>query len=474
MRPSFPLLLVVVFSACDADPRDSSRDTSPPGDADVDADTDSDTDDCVFQRFAASPSDWSLPGGFPDEEFRTLAPTTAELSWTLMDLEGDGASDLVVTRRDELGLSELGTTKWLLYTNQGDGFSLSPSDWALPAGFPDEEFLGLSPTSAELSWTLMDLEGDGAPDLVVIRRDELGLPELGTSKWLLYTNQGDGFAQSPSDWALPAGFPDEEFQALYPSGSELSWSLMDLDGDGAVDLVVTRRDELGVPELGTTKWLLYSNQGDGFASSPSDWTLPAGFPDEEFQALYPGSPELAWSLMDLDGDGAVDLVVTQREELGVPELGTSKWLLYSNQGDGFASSPSDWSLPAGFDEGDFEAIVSPVSDMVFSIFDLDGGATDLVLSRRDELSVEQLGSSKWLLYTNEGDGFASAPADWLLPEGFASGTFETFSSADDELVWQLMDLTSDGGTDLLVSHRAEIGVDELGTSKWLVYPSLCE
>ena len=335
MKQPIPLLFVVAFSACDAEPQDSPDDTSLPSDADVDSDADSDTDadadGCVFERFAASPTDWSLPAGFPDMEFRNLAPTTAELAWSLIDLDGEGS------------------------------------------------------------------------DLVVTRRDELGLPDLGTSKWLLYANQGDGFAQSPSDWALPAGFPEDEFLALYPSSSELAWSLMDLDGDGAVDLVVTRRDELGVPELGTTKWLLYSNQGDGFAQSPSDW-----------------------------------------------------------------------SLPSGFDDGDFEAMVSPVPDMVFSIFDLDGGATDLVLPRRDELAVDQLGSSKWLLYTNEGSGFAGAPGDWLLPEGFAPGAFEAFSSADDDLVWQLMDLTSDGGTDLLVSHRAEIGVDELGTSKWLVYPSLCE
>jgi len=100
----------------------------------------------------------------------------------------------------------------------------------------------------------------------------------------------------------------------------------DLEGDGLLDLVVTgeavfdrqtggtRRRVTGA--LNRPEWLVFRNLGDRFAAAPSEWSLPeGGEPGGGFWTLGGGTFDEGsdqWSLLDLEGDGRADLVVTGR------------------------------------------------------------------------------------------------------------------------------------------------------------------
>jgi hypothetical protein len=462
------LLTVVLLLGCNGDKGDDDDDAG-------EDDGDDGGGDCLGTHFSSTPEDWALPSGFPEDTFLMLASPTADPAWTLLDLSGDGAVDIVLTRRDDIGIDALGQTQWLVYENTGDGFASTPTEWALPSGFPADTFIATGTSEPDPYWQLMDLNGDGAVDLVVTRRDELGLDELGNTRWLVYENTGSGFADAPNQWALPQGFPDDEFVLPAAPASDPYWSLLELDGDGATDLVVLRRDEIGVDELGDTKWLIHANSGEGFEESPSDWSMPSSFPEDEFRALYPPNSDLLWSLLDLNIDGATDLVVTRRDELGVDALGSTKWLLYANEGAGMAEAPADFALPPGFPAEEFLTLAFTSEDLVWSLLDLQGdGGADLMVARRDALEIDALGTSKWLLYENDGSGMASEPVDFGLPSGFSAGTFEAFGATEADFHWALLDLDGDGRSDLVVTRRDEVGVAELGQSKWVLYRNLCD
>ena len=63
-----------------------------------------------------------------------------------------------------------------------------------------------------------------------------------------------------SAFTLPSGFATDEFDAITDtSGSNPTCALLDLAGDGRVDLVVSEWSSSGIAGLGTTSWLLYPN-----------------------------------------------------------------------------------------------------------------------------------------------------------------------------------------------------------------------
>ncbi len=423
-----------------------------------------------------------------------------------------------------------------------DGLESEGAAWDLPGfGEPSRDYdwdewykTSYDSYTDGLNWVLTDLTGDGAPDLVVTYIDEYvtggdEAPDgLGRNTWMVYENKGDRFASDPVAWDLPGfGEPDRDYsweewyKTSYDSYTDgLNWALMDLTGDGAVDLVVTYIDEYvtggdEAPDgLGRNTWMVYENQGDGFASDPVAWDLPGfGEPDRDYDwdEWYKTSSDyytdgLNWALMDLTGDGAVDLVVTWTDEYvtGGDEasdgLGRNTWMVYENKGDGFASDPTEWDLP-GFGQPDrdyswdewYKTSYDHYTDgLNWALTDLTGdGAVDLVVTWTDEYvtggdeASDGLGRNTWMVYENQGDGFASAAAEWDLP-GFGQPDrdyswdewYKTTSDYyTDGLNWALADLNGDGASDLVVTYTDEYvtGGDEaperLGRDVWMLYPN---
>ncbi len=476
-------MLLLAFAACFpqlATTADDSALDSGVDSGDSAADSDTASTGCVQKGVDDAAEAWDLPTGFPTDTFASTADldyATAP-SWGLLDLDGNGRRDVVMTRDDASGVSGLGTTVWSTYSNTGSKFRVSAESWTLPGGFADLTFQ--TPADLDLAatptWGLADLTGDGLTDLVVTRDDNSGVDGLSGSLWLLYRNTGSGFSGSPTSWSLPAGYDRLTFSSVYDdSSADPAWTLTDLDADGKLDFVITHDDNAGVSGLGSSTWMVFLNSGSGFATTGTPWDLPPGYSDGTFATAYDASSaDPAWGLADLDGNGRTDVVVTQDASAGA--VGNKKWLYYSNTGAKFRSESTEWALPVGLPDGTFTTLADASTDSPnWSLADLDrDGKLDIVVTRNDAAGIPELGTSRWQLFTNEGAGFAADNTAWPLPAGFPELSFPTlYDSADADLGWTLTDIDGDNYLDLLVTHNAN-GSSALGTTTWDRYLAHCK
>ncbi|MCB9526656.1 MAG: VCBS repeat-containing protein, partial [Myxococcales bacterium] len=359
---------------------------------------------CAADGFADAGAQWRLPFELTDGNQGPGGP-----SHLVMDLNGDGLIDLLVL--DDAVLPEadalVGRAYWKLYPGSGAGFAEAGSDWRLP--FPIEN--GVSRLGSVIGIT--DFTGDGLPDLMVYRDDILpeNDPLVGRAYWQIYENTGSGFAQAPAQWSLP--FPLEDQSG--PGGAY--HALADLNADGLLDLVVTKDDILpeGDPLVGRAYWKIYANTGRGFAPGGSQWSLP--FPLEDRSNLGSDSH----TLLDLDGNGALDLVVYDADILpeNDPLVSRAYWLVYANTGAGFAQGSSTWSLPFSVEDGR-----GRIAATEFGLLDLDAdGGVDLVVYDDDVLTESDplIGRAYWKVHANTGAGFAMGGADWRLPYPLVDG-----------------------------------------------------
>ena len=353
--------------------------------------------DDAADGFETTAVDWALPTGFPENTFQQIYDASSESpNWGLADLDGDGTSELVLTRYD--ALPDLGSSAWRVFSNSGAGFSSSGTDWSLPTGFPTGAFYQLGDTSSESpNWVLMDVDGDDDLDFVGTEYD--GIDGLGDTRWLIYDNAGSSWASSGDTWALPTGFAEGEFSTWYDrSTSSPNWSVADLTGDGTPELVVTYWE--GFEGVGTSEWMVYPPETDGgFKAVSQSWTLPSGYADGTFQYIYdPSSDSFDWSLMDLDGDGAQELFIHYDQVTGNnATAGTTKWLVHDNTGTGFAEVPRNWLMPNGYPDQAFAGASGTSGDVYFTLGDLDGdGLDDLIVTWRSDL--EAVGETVWLHY----------------------------------------------------------------------------
>lgn len=358
------------------------------------------------------------------------------------------------------------------------------ADHGLPGDYPPEAFDALGSAgdcaagSAEPSYGLVDLDGDALVDLVVT--DNCVDPAVGEERWLLYRNDGTAFGPAAA-WSLPDYGP-EAFEHLTGTGScgsgdlKPSYGLVDLDGDGLVELVVA--DDCADDDVGRSAWQVHRNTGAGFAAEPEIWSLPDYGPEAFEHLAGPGAcgdGELkpAYALLDLDGDERLDLVVT--DNCYSESLGRSHWLVHASSGAGFALTGSEWGLPDYGPEA-FEQVSSAGActggklEPAFGLADLDGDeAVDLVVT--DDCIDESVGRTGWLWHANAGVGFAAA-VSWSLPD-YGPEAFEQISGAGScsagELkpAYGLIDLTGDGQLELVVTDDC---VDAaLGRSLWWLH-----
>jgi hypothetical protein len=249
-----------------------------------------------------------------DGRFRaqvTYATSPLPLSIAVADFDGDGVPDLAVACA---GGASPGTTVSVLRGN-GDGTFAPKTD--VPV------FLG--------PWTVVaaDVNGDGKPDLV-------------SGNWLVYPVASSSVSVSLNDGngGFESAMTD---QTSYSAPRSLA--LGDLDGDGALDLVVANADAVG--------FTVQLGHGDGTFGATTAYAMDA-------------SPS-ALLLADFDGDGRLDVAVAS-------ESGNDVVVRLGN-GDG------TFGDPAGYAAGTFPGSIAAA--------DLDGdGILDLVVGNgRDGASV---------------------------------------------------------------------------------------
>ena len=317
----------------------------------------------------------------------------------------------------------------------GAAFRGSAESWKLPT-----PAAGISWMTGSDRYALVDIHGDGKPDLVITGKESD--PSVGEKKWLVYRNDGSSFSSSPETWTLPT-----------PAGST-AWmqgydrhTLIDIHGDGKPDLVITGKESDS--SIGETKWLVYKNDGSSFSSSPETWTLPTPAGSTAWMQGYDRH-----TLVDIHGDGKPDLVITGKESDS--SIGETKWLVYRNGGSSFDGKAESWSLP------------SPAGSTAWmqgyerhTLVDIHGdGKPDLVITGKE--SDPSIGETKWLVYKNGGSSFDGKAESWSLPSPAGSTAWMQGYERH-----TLVDIHGDGKPDLVITGKESDS--SLGETKWLVY-----
>jgi hypothetical protein len=304
----------------------------------------------VYGQFPANPTQWSTPtGGQANDGYKVIgydalgSDPSGTQSWTLADMNGDGKTDLLVTGATNGTIAkqfgEGSSPYWNLYLNTGTGFSSTATQWSTPSGglpndgyrVADYDAVGTDPSGTQ-SWALLDINGDGKPDLVVTAvssgtiSKQLG--EGSSPYWNVHLNTGTGFSTTVTQWSTPTGGQANDgykvigYDALGsdPSGTQ-SWTLADMNGDGKPDLLVTGATNGTIAkqfgEGSSPYWNVYLNTGTGFSSTATQWSTPSGglvndgyrVADYDAVGTDPSGTQ-SWALLDINGDGKPDLVVT--------------------------------------------------------------------------------------------------------------------------------------------------------------------
>jgi hypothetical protein len=311
--------------------------------------------------FAAEATSFALPNYGTDADgqsvFRYLAEDPLCLAggrfrYQVVDMVGDSRPDLVVTEHctDD---AATGSTQWRVHENDGNGFAAEPMLFALPSYGIDADgqsvfrYLAEDPiclNMGRLRYQLVDLLGDGKPDLVVTENCAAD-PATGSAQWRVHENGGSGFAAEPTLFTLPSYGADADGSSMLRyvaedpiclAGGRRRFQTMDLTADGKPDLVVTENctDD---PATGAAHWRVHPNTGTGFSAEPIYWPLPEYGVDSDGQSVLRYVSEdpicaaggrLRYQTLGLGTLNATDLVVSEHCDTD-PAVGATSWLVHT-------------------------------------------------------------------------------------------------------------------------------------------------
>ncbi len=121
--------------------------------------------------FSTTSTQWVVPAS----TFATPFSATAPNFWQLMDLDGDVVKELVQTADPLTGrpfTTPGNPASWRVYFATGrTGFSATATSWTIPVGPMPEGFRSISGAS----WSVLDVTGDGLPDLVQFQDPATGV-----------------------------------------------------------------------------------------------------------------------------------------------------------------------------------------------------------------------------------------------------------------------------------------------------------
>jgi len=300
----------------------------------------------------------------------TLATGSGPYSLIAGDFNNDGKLDLAVTNFANGAPSTVS-----IFIGNGDGTFAAGVTYAVGSG--------------PISVVTGDFNGDGKLDLAVANQNDHSISIL--------IGNGDGTFQS-------------QMVSLTGGSDVAAVATGDFDGDGKLDLAVTN------PSANTVSVLL--GNGNGTFQPPAP-------------ALYvTGDHPIAVSTADLNGDGILDLAVTN--------LSANTVSILLGNGDGTFQSKVDYTTTSGFDFGP--------SAMTTGDFNGDG-KVDLAITNQHNNSVSIL--------LGNGDGTFQSPLE------FTTGTFASGVAAGD--------FNGDGRLDVVVANIDSDNVSVMLQSRALFF-----
>ncbi|MEZ4221293.1 MAG: hypothetical protein R3B13_10200 [Polyangiaceae bacterium] len=408
--------------------------------------------------FSASPTQLMLPAPRCGVSFDALGKASGALEYNLADLNGDGFVDLFV-HQDDCDAA-VGSTHWDLYSGSAAGLAQTPTSFGLPAARCGVSFDKPARSSGALEYGLLDLTGDHLVDLVVVQDD--CDTTIGATHWDVYPGSASGFAAAPSSFALPAARCGVAWDDLTKASGALEYLVMDLSGDGTVDLVVHQDDcDLTV---GQSHWDVYAGSASGFAAAPASFGLPAARCGVSWEEPTRSSGALEYTLMDVSGDGLSDLVVVQDD--CDASVGQTHWDAYAGSPTGFSVAPSAFSLPAPRCAVNWDDPAKLSGAVRYSLLDAScDGFLDLIVTRDDcDASV---GQSRWDVYAGSATGIGGTPSPLTLPAARCATAFDAPAKASGSVYFNTMAWNPTDHVSLLVT-RDDCDT-QIGASHWDYY-----
>lgn len=300
--------------------------------------------------YQAAPYGYSVANGTSDYGY-----DHGSQNWTTMDVNGDHQPDLVVTGEysaaDQLieDFSPSGSSHWKVYFGNGAGFSASATTWAVPHGgliyqnYP-YGYLTASGTTdysydhGSQNWSLIDMNADARPDLVVTGEYDAGdqliedFSPSGSSHWKIYYNTGTGFGTTAVNWSVPHGgliYQNYPYGYLTASGTadysydhgSQNWVTMDINADHQPDLVIageySATDQLieDFSPSSSPYWKVYLSQGStGIQEGTSNGV-----------SLFPNPTAGAFTITAEGPLGLMQLFDLQGREVRRWNTGATRW-----------------------------------------------------------------------------------------------------------------------------------------------------
>lgn len=364
----------------------------------------------------------------------------------VFDIDGDAIPDLVL---DNFPLLQ-GPCVWSVHRGGSDGFATVPIDWEVPEGLCSIgiRYAVLYGKARYGQIDTVDLDGDSVADFVDAR----------TVPWTLYrgrrpsaTTPGGFMTGVP--WPAPrpamrAGGSTVEGFAAGIRGTVETLDLIDMNGDGRLDLVQAERDDQQPP----FDWQIWHNTGTGFESQSQPFNAGAAgglrFVREDTGTQIAG-------IYDITGDGLPDRIVM----VNAP---ANSWWVHVNQGNRFAPR-EPWSFPSLGCNRSALRVPAGLSDpaVVRELVDINGdGLPDIVdvCGWTPERPV-------WQVVFNRGSGFAEAPTQWAAP----FGRVRDMDSFPDQVTYRdVFDADGDGMADFVdfTTAPTTVAVHRHGSGAW--------
>ncbi len=290
-------------------------------------------------------------------------------------------------------------------------YSASSRSWTEDTGFTFPFAIGNNGSSS-LGVYMFDVNADGLPDIVKSTNYERHV----------YMNNGDTTWTEDTSYTVPIAF-------LSAIGRDMGVRIMDVDGDGFLDIVKARYNSVS-----TLEDAVYINNGDG-----TGWTEDASI-SVPIAFVNDGGSDRGVHFMDVDGDGMQDIVGARY--LGGP----SDRHVYINNGDG-----TGWTEDAGYTIP-LDFTIASGTDIGVRIIDVNGDSLpDLIQSR----NISGGGETK-RVFINDGDG-----TGWTEDTGYTIPITFVLASGTDRGA-RFVDLNGDSLVDIIYSRYNSTGVVESG------------
>jgi hypothetical protein len=275
--------------------------------------------------FAASASSWALPAPAATDPWTEIEDDECPVGHTLRDMDGDQRPDLLVYYDFACDALTFESDHWQVYLNSGSGFASTATAWVLPPAPLGDPWAALEDRSCPIFHSLLDMDGDARPDLLAYVN--CGDGSVGTSYWDVYLSVGTGFADTPTEWTLPATASLDPWNELEDDTCTVAHSLRDMNGDARPDLLVFCDDAA----VGSDRWDVYLNEGTAFGPLASSWTLPPAPAEDPWSEVDDVNCPLAHTLEDMNGDGLADLLVYM--DCAEASVGEDHWDVFLAQCD---------------------------------------------------------------------------------------------------------------------------------------------